>query len=362
MSSISLSSLFKSLAPFGTLIAASFFVGCATSEISRYPTVKIVNVFEPVGESNVRSSFQLSEGVGLIGTEETGDIYKTEDAGMNWRKVWDGGDVLGIQDVRNYIRAQDGNVYITTTEPGTVVRSTDEGEQWELIAKCPGSRTVGFVQLDDGSMLVGLRRATAGKTSLVRSEDNFKTQEWVLVSEEQPRQNVTCFGYNGGETVYAGVGYEASGKVFKSNDSGRTWSKGADFPDARDLMGIFFDGDDIYALTSGVSKLHKSSDGGKTWENSHQLWEKGFVGKCVEFERNGKTYWVLPATDQRVKPYRHVVMISDDLSGEWKEWIELVQDQSGGASNLSFLDSDTFVVGTGNHSAQGRVFTLKISD
>ncbi|MGJ8653779.1 MAG: hypothetical protein ACSHX8_10935 [Opitutaceae bacterium] len=340
----------------------STVIASNTQSAAGYPSVKIVNVFEPKGESNVRSSFKLSDGAGLIGTEETGDVFKTEDAGMTWRKVWDGGDVLGIQDVRNYIRAQDGNIYITTSEPGTVVRSTDEGETWKLVAKGPGSRTVGLVQLDDGSMLVGLRRAVAKKTSLIRSEDNFKTHEWVQVSSEQPPQNVTCFGYNGGATVYAGVGYEASGKVFKSNDYGMTWNKVGDFADARDLMGIFIDGNDVYALTSGVSKIHKSSDGGKTWTNSHQFWDKGFVGECVKFERNGKSYWVVPATDQRTKPYRHVVMISDNLSGEWSEWIELVQDMSGGASNLCFLDDDTIVVGTGNHSAQGRAFTLRISD
>lgn len=337
-------------------------ISCEAAETSRYPAIQIVNVFEPKGESNVRSSFQLSEGVGLIGTEETGDIFKTEDAGMSWRKVWDGGDVIGIQDVRNYIRAQDGHIYITTSEPGTIVRSTDEGETWKLITKAPGSRTVGLVQLDDGSMLVGLRRAVAKKTSLIRSEDNFKTQEWVSVSDERPQQNVTCFGYKSGPTVFAGVGYEGSGKIFKSNDYGRTWKKVADFTDARDLMGIFFEGDDIYALTSGVSKIHKSSDGGMTWEQSHQFWENGFLGDCILFRHNGKSYWVIPATDQRVKPYRHVLMITDDLTGEWSEWIELDQDTTGGASNLTFLSLDTIVVGTGNHAAQGKAFTLKISD
>ena len=105
----------------------------------QFPTVEVINVFEPAGESNVRSSFRLGEGRGLVGTEETGDIFKTEDGGLNWRKVWDGGDAWGIQDVRNYLRAQDGHLYITTSEPrpALIARSKDEGEAWHIVAREP---------------------------------------------------------------------------------------------------------------------------------------------------------------------------------------------------------------------------------
>lgn len=133
----------------------------AAAASGRFPRIEVVNVFEPPGESNVRSSFQLGEGAGLIGTEETGDIFKTEDDGMSWRKVWDGGDVWDIQDVRNYVRAQDGHLYITTSEPSPalIARSTDEGESWKIVARAEASRTVGLVELDSGTMLVGLRRS-----------------------------------------------------------------------------------------------------------------------------------------------------------------------------------------------------------
>jgi|GEM_PF-2273074 len=35
--------------------------------------------FEPPGKSNVRSSFQWDDDAALIGTEETGDLFKTTD-------------------------------------------------------------------------------------------------------------------------------------------------------------------------------------------------------------------------------------------------------------------------------------------
>ncbi len=334
----------------------------AEAAAGRFPAVEIVRVFEPEGESNVRSSFQLADGVALIGTEESGDVFKTEDAGQTWRKVWDGGEAWNIQDVRNYLRARDGHLYITTSEPSPalIARSTDEGESWAVVARTQASRTVGLVELDSGTMLVGLRRSKNDRISIVRSEDGWETFDWIKVDHEAPRQNVTCFGYWGGSDIWAGIGYEASGKVYHSNDEGRTWTQQADFPEARDLMDFFKAGDDIYVLASGVATLFKSSDMGSSWSKSRQFWSKGFLGQCKPFIWQGKTLWLMPATDQRQKPYRHVVLISDDPDGEWFWWIELAQDQIGGASNLALLSDDTLVVGTGNHSAQGKAYTLKI--
>lgn len=334
----------------------------ADAAAGRFPSVEVVSVFEPEGESNVRSSIRLADDAGLIGTEETGDIYKTEDAGLTWRKTLDGGDAWGIADVRNFLRAQDGHLYITTTEPATVARSIDEGESWEILARPQSSRTVGLVELDSGIMLVGLRWSENDRISIVRSEDQFGSFDWLPLSTTEPRQNVTCFGYWGGADVLAGIGYELSGKIFRSTDEGLTWSKQAEFPDARDLMGFFKDGDTIYVLASGISTLYRSSDGGESWSEARQFWSKGFLGQCVPFRWEGKTLWLMSATDQAQSEYRHLVLISDDPAGEWFEWIELARDTSGGASNLAVLSDDTVVVGTGNHSAQGRAFTLKVGD
>ncbi|MEZ5277691.1 MAG: hypothetical protein R3F07_15025 [Opitutaceae bacterium] len=328
----------------------------------RFPKVEVAGVFEPPGESNVRSTFQLTEGVGLIGTEETGDIFKSEDAGMTWRKVWDGGDSWKIQDVRNFIRAADGFLYITTSEPALVARSMDEGESWSVLARPRSSRTVGLVELQSGVMLAGLRRSENGWTSIVRSEDAFSSFDWIPLSTEEPRQNVTCFGYWGGREVLAGVGYEGSGKIYRSMDEGKSWVKTADFPEARDLMNFVRIGDRIFVLASGIATLFQSTDGGQSWTPGHQFFSKGFLGQCASFEWEGDTFWLLTATDQTRDIFRHVVMISDDSGDSWSEWIQLAEDSSGGASNLAVLSPNTIVVGTGNHSAQGRAFTLLVTD
>ncbi|MCH6257209.1 hypothetical protein MLD52_11675 [Puniceicoccaceae bacterium K14] len=332
----------------------------AKADPGRFPDVKIVNIFEPEGESNVRSSFRVSENVALIGTEETGDMFKSEDGGKNWRKIIDGADSWGIMDIRNFIRAQNESIYLTTSEPGIVCRSEDDGETWQIVAAAAATRTVGLVELDNGTILTGLRRASKKQTSLIRSEDYFDTVKWVSVSDEEPPQNVTCFHNLGGSEVLAGVGFQGTGKIYKSVDYGLTWEKKADYPEARDMMWFFQDGGKVFIAASGIATLFSSSDNGETWSQYRQFWEKGFLGMSATLEKNGKTYRLLTATDQRKKPYRHVVLISDDHGKSWFEWIELIQDQSGGASNIAVLSDNRVIVGTGNHSAQGRAFTLQV--
>ena len=83
---------------------------------------------------------------------------------------------------------------------------------------------------------MGLRRSENDKISLIRSSDYFKTTETIVLDEDLPRQNTTCLIDLGKGNVLCGVGYEASGKIFRSSDSGKTWAMVAEFPKARDVM------------------------------------------------------------------------------------------------------------------------------
>ncbi len=332
----------------------------AGGEALRFPAVEIAHTFAPPGESNVRSSIKLADGVALIGTEETGDVFKTIDAGRTWTKTTDGRNEWKIQDVRNFLRADDGRLYATTSEPALVLRSDDEGETWDVVARPEASRTVALTQLDTGDILVGLRRSKNNKISIVRSSDHFDTFDTVVLDEDLPRQNTTCLFDLGDGVVLCGVGYEASGKIFRSTDAGLTWALTAEFPKARDVMNFFKIGDKVFVLTSGIATIFASDDTGKSWGKHSQIWKKGFVGQHATLEHRGQRFHLLAATDQRKDVKRHVVLISDDAGESWNEWIELATDLSGGASNLAVIDDGTIIVGTGNHSVQGKVFMLRI--
>ena len=331
-----------------------------SAEAHRFPTVRIANTFAPPGESNVRSSFKLANGAALIGTEETGDVFKTTDAGKTWARTIDGGDAWSIQDVRNFIRADDGRLYATTSEPALVLRSDDEGKSWDIVARPKASRTVALKQLDTGEILVGLRRSKNDRISIVRSADHFKSFDTIVLDDKLPRQNTTCLIDLGKGVVLCGVGYEESGKVFRSTDAVLTWEQTAEFPKARDVMNFFTVGDKVFVLTSGIATMFASDDAGKTWTRHAQIWKKGFLGQHAILKSGGRTFHLLCATDQREDLKRHVVLISDDAGETWHEWIELAIDKSGGASNLAVIADGTIIVGTGNHSVQGNVYTLKV--
>ncbi|WP_428388191.1 WD40/YVTN/BNR-like repeat-containing protein [Mucisphaera sp.] len=323
------------------------------------PTPRIAHTFAPLGESNVRSSITLAPGTALIGTEETADIYKTTDNGQTWRKTTDAGDLYDAADIRNFIRAHDGSLYATTSEPALILKSTDEGESWSVVARPKASRTVALTQLDNGVIIAGLRRSENNRISIIRTEDHFQTFEHIPVSNTLPRQNTTCLIDLGQAVVLTGVGFEASGKIFKSTDAGKTWRQTADFPDARDLMHFFKTDEAIYVTASGIATLYRSEDQGETWHKHHQAFDKGFLGDTTTITLNNQPAIVMTATDQSQKPFRHLLLISTDNAHTWQEWIQLATDNTGGASNIETLSPNTLITGTGNHATQGYAYTIR---
>jgi len=77
----------------------------------------------------------------------------------------------------------------------------------------------------------------------------------------------------GGGAVVCGVGYEDSGKIFRSTDADLTWTQTADFPDARDVMNFYSIGDKVFVLTSGIATIFSSNDNGLTWKKHTSLGE-----------------------------------------------------------------------------------------
>jgi len=324
------------------------------------PSFEITGVFEPEGESNVRCSFALNKEEALIGTEETADVYWSKDQGKTWEKVFDAGEAYDAADVRRILRADDGNLYASTSGQGDILRSTDEGKTWERINSIPAWRTVGIEQLDNGVFLIGARKDESGKTSIYRSTDYCQTLNHIPIDTPE-QQNVTTFEDLGDGRVLAGIGFDGSGKVFLSEDHGQSWRQTADFKGTKDLLDfIVFEGT-LFASTKSEATLYKSDDGGETWEKAYQVWDKGFLGTFDLLETNGQSIPLLSGTDQRnAEIFHHYIIASLNQGKTWKPWILLHSDVTGGASNLTVLNKEVILAGTGNHSAQGRLHTIRL--
>lgn len=346
------------------------FIVCALSGMLLIPTGTagkaplplhaVVNVLEPAGESNVRSSFALLGDHVLVGTEETADVYKSEDGGRSWRKTFDAGDAFRLADIREMIRARDGSLYASTSGKGDILKSVDGGESWTLVNSIPAWRTVGIIQLRDGTFLTGARKDDSGETSIYRSEDGFQTLERVGLPNSV-QQNITCFHDLGGGKALAGAGYDGTAKVFKTQDSGKTWRLVADFAGTFDIFDFVEAEGKILTSTKSTSTIYASEDNGESWQPHFQVWEKGFLGTFDVLEWEGNDYILLSGTDQRdSERFRHCLLISRDGGETFEEWIELMTDRTGGASNVTVVNDRTIVVGTGNHSAQGRAFTITL--
>ena len=318
--------------------------------------------FLPPRESNVRCSLKLSDGVAIIGTEETADIYKTTDNGINWTKKLDANDEWNISDIRFFIRAQDNSLMCTTTRYGDILRSTDEGENWVRWSHIPADRSVGIVQISNGVILVGPRRADSENSSVFRSIDNG--QNFTEITLQDLQQNTTCFIDLGDGNVLAGVGYDGTAKVFKSTDYGLNWSMKADFDGTIDIMDFVEDEGVIYASTKSNAEIYKSTDNGDSWSLHHKFWDQGFLGMFAKLTWNGQDYLLLSGSDQTTR-YIHKVLISKDHGATWIEWLTVLDTKdAGGASNIAVIDDaqTTVIVGTGNHATKGRVHIIHVTE
>ena len=324
------------------------------------PGYALVGVLEPEGESNVRSGFALPGEHILIGTEETADVYKSEDGGRSWRKTFDAGDAFKAQDIREMIRAKDGALYASTSGKGDILKSLDGGGTWQRANSIAAWRTVGIIELSDGTLLTGARMDESGDTSVYWSRDGFATLTRVALPTQE-QQNVTCFHDLGGGRVLAGVGFDGTAKIHKSEDSGKSWREVADLEGTYDIFDFTEGADGLLASSKSTAMIYRSGDGGESWEPHFKAWKKGFLGTFARFEWEGHRYLVLSGSDQSDPDrYRHCLLISRDGGETFEEWIELMASGSGGASNVTMAGKETLVVGVGNHSAQGRAFTVRL--
>lgn len=193
------------------------------------------------------SSGHLSTG-GNIG------FQKSEDSGLNWKKISNG--VKGPVDFHAMAVSPANPNLIFGWYAGALQRSTDEGKNWEIagntnfsvvnLSADPKNENIVYASSPQGLMISNDKGSTWTKLL-----DGFVS---VLVVNPQDSQKL--------------LSYSESQKLAKSNDGGKTWEKtSADFAGETPLF-ISFNKQDqniVYLLTEKNS-IYKSTDSAATWK------------------------------------------------------------------------------------------------
>lgn len=218
------------------------------------------------GGGDAGSVFSLGNGAFLAGIDRI--IYRSDDAGISWRKIDSGIYARSFGRVRDgaiLVAGGHGSVVVTATQ---MRRSTDEGESWHPIEIVPDlNGDVAFAEGKNHHILAGTLKGV------------------FLSSDEGETWNPTTFA----DSVYDlevsdGTLYAASPQgIFVTYDEGTSWSL-ADTLRARTLL---FDQGSLFAVVgAGVQGgLYRRDEPGGEWSRLTAV-----VPRDVALDRKGNLW------------------------------------------------------------------------
>ncbi len=202
----------------------------------------------------------------LAGTAPEARIFRSLDAGVSWT---DTGRLGGETQVLSML-ALDGNVVIAGTGmTGHIFRSANDGATWVDGGRLGGSEYVAAVASNvhatggSGAPMITLV-GTAPNGEVFRSLDSGVS--WSLAGRVGSESGIRALVSLGGGIFLAGT--EGTGRIYRSTDGGLSWNLMKTLSaDAINVLCLFSLGDGVILAGTGEgAEIHRSEDSGLSWE------------------------------------------------------------------------------------------------
>jgi photosystem II stability/assembly factor-like uncharacterized protein len=199
---------------------------------------------------------------GTGGVSSSAHIARSTDSGETWTDVGYSTSSDQIQSI-SYVGNNEGNeTWIATLGQGwtQVIQSTDDGLTWTSVFNA-GSRTYKTFSIGDGICFAGGRDFG---DYIWRSTDYGAT--FTQVKGDSGRNNIEDFVQTPNGDIYAVSSYGSGGAgLYKSTDSGATWSLIYTTTGGEDYRSITAISDTKLLMGTDVEQIYESTDSGVTW-------------------------------------------------------------------------------------------------
>ncbi len=268
-----------------------------------------------------------------------GGVWKTEDAGLTWRPIFDAEHVasIGAMEVAPsdpkiiYVGTGDvSNVGEADNRGEGMYKSVDGGKTWQRIG-LTGTRHIGDIWVDPQNpdiVLVAALGPTYGKSpdrGVYKTTDGGKTWRKVLYTNDVTGAINLAFdpknpevGYVAlwhhyvtlGHPIAAIIGANDGAMIYKTTDGGSTWTPAGTtgLPDMKTTgrigLAVTPGGARIYAIVAAEKGggLYRSEDGGQTWREickDRRVFGSGYFGRVYLDPNNPRVIYVMQTSMYR---------------------------------------------------------------
>ena len=203
-----------------------------------------------------------------------GDIYASTDNAQNWTHLGNSG-LFGGFEHDMHVDPIDSNVIFAMTKSGELTRSRDGGQTWLPFGEglprdehSVNALSLAIDPTDSNVIYVGTGGFVGGGHGVYKSTDSGQT--WSAVNQGMLDYRITALAVDPAQpqTVYAGAD---DGAFFKTADGGQTWENLSDnLPLRRDsypsIQEIILDSSEAIFLLAEGAGVFVSRDRGQTWQ------------------------------------------------------------------------------------------------